>query len=156
MGATEPVVAGERERERGEGGGMNTSDGLVILPTRGRTGGKLERCLRALKETGTTTQGVIVVGEDDYAANQEAYDSLELPKGWWVDSGAFPDTAAATEWARATFANMGFYVWLTDDSLPETPQWDAKLAAALNRQQFRLHGLRREIQSTEWCDRLLR
>ena len=129
------MVAREREREAG-GGGMKTSDGIIILPTRGRTGGKLERCLRALKDTGTTTPGMIMVGDDDYAANHEAYDALELPDGWLIISGPFENTAAATEAGRSMNPDAAFYIWFTDDNIAETPLWDQKLAANLNGHNF--------------------
>lgn len=115
---------------------MNTSDGIIILPTRGRTGGKLQRCLKALRDTGTTTPGVIAVGDDDYAANHEAYDDLKLPEGWLIQVGPFPDTAAATESVRTAYPDAEFYIWLTDDSIAETPEWDQKLAANLNGHNF--------------------
>ncbi len=110
---------------------MNTSDGIIILPTRGRAGGKLQRCLRALKETGTTTPGLIAVAEDDWRTNKDAYAKTEIPPGWNFFVGDYPDTATATEAVRARFPDAAFYIWFTDDNIAETPEWDRLLVSHL-------------------------
>lgn len=115
---------------------MKAEDGIIILPSRGRAKEKLPRCLAAMKETGTVTPGVIMVGRDDYEANESDYAALDLPDDWRIVLGNYPDTAAATNAGYAICGDASHVIWMTDDNIAETPLWDQRIAEALTGVNF--------------------
>lgn len=102
------------------------SPGLWLLPTHGRVGTKLPEFLAQAVRTGMTTPGAIVVDISDYGANQEAYDSLDLPDGWFIHTVQGGGCAKATQEAvQELFTDeMQWLGWLGDDLSPETEGWD--------------------------------
>jgi hypothetical protein len=93
----------------------------------------LPEFLRAAIEAGTSTPGVLVVNDQDYAENNEAYDSLVLPIGWSVYVVPGDDVTSKTEQARRELLtpDMAWVGWLADDLRPVTPNWDTRLISQL-------------------------
>lgn len=112
--------------------------GLWLLPTRGRASGKLPRFLDAAKATGLSTPGAILVDRDDYAENHEAYDQLDLPRGWIVAvvKGGKGAAAATREGVADLCDGLAWVGWLSDDLIPRTQGWDVKAIEALNGMNF--------------------
>ena len=114
---------------------IDVNNGLWLLPTRGRVHTNLPKFLAAAVKAGMTTPGLILVAEDDCAANEAAYRALALPPGWaiWVTPGGLNTTAAKTEEAlKQHCANRDWVGWLGDDLSPETENWDTKIIEQLN------------------------
>lgn len=107
--------------------------GFAIVPSHGRAHTKLPRFLEALRRTNTTMPGYIVVDEDDYAANNEAYDTLDLLPNWTVLPVRGGSCGAATEEALHALLedDTDYVAWLSDDLVPETPDWDKRVIEAL-------------------------
>jgi len=111
-----------------------TTKGLWIMPTRGRVLSNVVQFFHAAADTGMTTPGALIVDEDDYAANSEAYDALILPDNWSVHVVKGGCCAKATEEAIKDLltTDMQWFGWLADDLHPETPNWDTRVIAHLN------------------------
>lgn len=111
--------------------------GLWLLPTRGRVHTNLPRFFAAAKKTGMSTPVAVIVEEDDYAQNHEAYDELDMPAGSAIHTVKGGCCAAATEQAlRELCDGMQWIGWLADDLLPETDGWDVKCIDSLTGWNF--------------------
>ena len=136
--------------------------GLWLLPTFGRAATKVPKFLAACMATHVSTPGALLVEVDDYAANQAAYDALELPEGWRVElfdeKGTGPVTQAACE---RLCEGLDWVGWLADDLLPATPRWDVAAIESLNGWNFvttddSLMGRKRMGGAWVWSGELLR
>ena len=108
------------------------STGLMLLPSRGRVTTNLPRFFAAAKATGMTIPGAVVIDADEYAANAEAYDLLDLPSGWTVHVTQSTCTAEATNQAyRDLCDGLDWVAWGGDDLVPETQNWDRIMVEAL-------------------------
>lgn len=107
--------------------------GFWLVPTRGRVESNLPRLLNAIRDMRTTTAGYIVVDQDDYGANVEAYDTLDLPERWTLYVVPGGGSGVAFEQARAALwmDDQQWIGFLSDDLIPETPEWDVKTLAWL-------------------------
>ena len=114
--------------------------GLWLLPTFGRAATKVPKFLAACMATHVSTPGALLVEVDDYAANQAAYDALELPEGWRVElfdeEGTGPVTQAACE---RLCEGLDWVGWLADDLLPATPRWDVAAIEFVEWMELRHH-----------------
>lgn len=109
--------------------------GLWLLPTRGRVHDKLPRFLAAFIASGATTPGLLLVGVHDFSANRAAYDALTLPVGWTIRCFNMDATAPKCQLALDGLLEKPeteWVGWLSDDGIPETPNWDTRLIAQLN------------------------
>lgn len=114
---------------------MNT--GLWLLPSRGRVFDKLPRFLAAAIATGISTPGAVLVDDEDYARNADAYDALILPKDWTVHCVRGGSLGAATRQGFADLCVDAQWVgFLADDLVPETLGWDRHVIDQLNGHNF--------------------
>ena len=102
-------------------------DLLVITPTRGRLASVI-RLADAMRATCTAaTQLVLGVDEDDHS-----YDGADLD--CWINTA--PRMTCA-EWSNRIALTYGhdfrYLASLSDDHLPETPGWDARLIEAIEK-----------------------
>lgn len=111
-----------------------SNEGICILPTLGRVHTRLPRFFDAARATHIKVPGVVVVEEEEYKREREAYNHLWLPDNWSVLVVEGGCTSASTNQAIALTGamDMDWVMWVTDDSLPETDMWDQKVLAQLN------------------------
>jgi hypothetical protein len=111
----------------------STSNGFILLPSRGRVLTNLPRFFRAAAETGMTLPGYVVVDADDFEENGALYRSFELPAGWSFFVSDTRSMADSIRWAmKLLFKDTTDWVmWVADDLVPETPGWDVKLVGEL-------------------------
>lgn len=108
------------------------TEGLWILPTRNRPE-NLKRFLKAAKEIGTSTPGLILVNQDEYDQSRMAYDALQifmLPN-WQiipVKAKSYGDAIRAI-WPKVK--RLDWVGLVSDDLVPCTPGWDVKLINSL-------------------------
>lgn len=138
------------------------ASGFWLMPTHGRAATNLPRFFAKAKETGMTTPGFLIVENDDYRADNEAYDALDMPDNWsvyLVDAGC---CAAATEQAYIALCDTASWVgWLADDLEPETQGWDVKVVEALTgwncvSTNDGMYGIEKFNGATAWSGDLLR
>ena len=116
---------------------IKTTTGLWLMPTRGRVNTNLPRFFAAAKATGMTTPGALLVDADEYAANSEAYDALDLPGNWTVHVVNASCTADATQQGYHDLCDgLSWIGWLADDLVPETPEWDRLVIEVLTGWNF--------------------
>jgi hypothetical protein len=117
---------------------MNVSEGICLLPTRGRVSTNVPRFLAAAKATHMTVPGALVVDGDDYQANRQAYDALDLPDNWSIYLARGGSLVAASNEAVAELLtrDMQFLMIMSDDNLPVTDRWDALIVESLQPWQF--------------------
>jgi hypothetical protein len=88
-----------------------------------------EQCaavLRTCVETGMTTPGVLLV-----QANDDRYESIELPPGWLrMYQLTNIGLSRALDYLFSTWADQPWFGLITDDHFPETQGWDLPLIAA--------------------------
>jgi hypothetical protein len=99
-----------------------------ILPSRGRPQ-NLRRLYAAYQATGATTPVWLRLDEDD--PTLEECLSTPLRSSWRRIVGPrLPLSqiyAEAYQWAREWYSSSGWYGFLADDVVPETPLWDVQL-----------------------------
>ncbi|HEY4355960.1 MAG TPA: hypothetical protein VGN16_09450 [Acidobacteriaceae bacterium] len=112
---------------------LKTAKGFAFLTTMGRVTTNVPRFFAAAKATGMTVPGYLVVDEGDYAKNVVAYDALDLPENWTIHTVKGGSCAQATEEAYSDLMkhDTDYVIWLTDDLVPETTQWDQRVVEAL-------------------------
>lgn len=110
-----------------------TAKGFAFLTTMGRVHTFVPRFFRAAKATGMTVPGFLVVDDADYAKNVAAYDALDLPENWSIHTVKGGSCGEATEQAYRDLVDhdTDYVIWLTDDLVPETPEWDQRVIEAL-------------------------
>lgn len=98
-----------------------------ILPSRSRPH-NVARLIAAYKQTSATTPVWLRTDYDDPLL--ALYHSLELPPGWWTQTG---DRVPLSEIYNAAFNAKRQRAWfgvIADDVVPETPEWDTRLIEA--------------------------
>lgn len=108
---------------------------MWLLPSFNRPG-HLARFFAAYDDTDSLSPGMVIIDELDYAANRTAYDALDVPIGWHVRR-----TKGRTQGdkLREVWDEVSGCTWLGligDDCVPETPQWDRRIIAALDGWNF--------------------
>lgn len=106
------------------------TDGLWVLPTRNRPE-NLKRFLKAAKEIGTSTPGLILVNQDEWEARKADYDALQiyLLPNWRflpVQAESYGGSIRAV-WDRVR--DLRWVGLVSDDLVPCTPGWDVKLVS---------------------------
>ena len=105
---------------------------MWLCPTQGRALTNVPRLLKACAATNMTTPAVLVVDDEEYAANFGHYDALKLPSNWHIHTTKGGSSGIAFEEARRALCPGAEWVgFLSDDLIPETPEWDTKLIAHL-------------------------
>ena len=108
---------------------MDPSAGFWLCPTRGRSTTNLKRFVEAVVATGTTTSIVLVVDHGDDAplvSNlPDNFSTFYAPGG--SNGEAFEEVRAAL-WSNVPHQWIGL---LSDELIPETPNWDTRLIAHL-------------------------
>lgn len=95
------------------------------LPTRGRPQ-SLQRFVNAYKATNATSKVFVRLDDDD--SFLEDYKKIELPDTFILAVGKRQGLKAAMEEMFHTYPNENWYGLGADDLLPQTDQWDKKLA----------------------------
>jgi len=99
---------------------------MWLLPTHARPD-NLRTVLAACVETGMSTPGLIHVNA---GPAQDAYRDIAVPANWTVVYGERDMTLGdVMRWFYATHPDLPWYGIITDDQVPVTPGWDAKLVA---------------------------
>lgn len=116
---------------------IDIENGLALLPTRGRVHTLLPEFFECGVAKGMSMRGVVLVSTVDYLANQEAYDALKLPDNWLIHICKNDTCAENSEEGWREFGQDKDYVfWLSDDSRPETEEFDQKLVSSLTGWNF--------------------
>lgn len=107
-------------------------NGLWILPTHRRPD-NLKRFLKAAREIGTSTPGLIVVNAGEYETSRAEYDALQLfiLPNWRivpVEANSYGDAIRAV-WPKVK--DLDWVGLVSDDLVPCTPGWDVKLISCL-------------------------
>lgn len=97
---------------------------MWIVPTYNRPE-KFARFIAAVKATGCTTPGVVVLN-----GSPDGYDLTDLPTGWSVLTTEPEGMVKAVNRAFAQFPDEPWYGMLVDDSEPKTSGWDKRLIEA--------------------------
>lgn len=105
---------------------------MWLLPSRRRPA-NLARFFAAHEKAGGSTPGMVIVDYRDWRDLCDKYSALKLPLGW-----NFRLTEGETQGdkIREVWAEVKDCAWLGligDDCVPETPQWDRRLVAHLER-----------------------
>jgi hypothetical protein len=108
---------------------------MWLLPSLNRAA-NLRRFLDAFRATGGSTPGAIIADHADFAANRAAYESLDLPRGWfiWQTAGVTPGDKLREIWDR--LAPCTWLGLIGDDCVPETAEWDKHLITSLDGTNF--------------------
>jgi hypothetical protein len=108
---------------------------MWLLPSLNRIA-NLRRFLDAYRATGGSTPGAIIADQADFAASQAAYESLDLPRGWfiWQTASVTPGDKLREIWDR--LAPCTWLGLIGDDCVPETAEWDKSLIAGLDGTNF--------------------
>lgn len=110
---------------------------MILLPTLNRIN-LLTRFLDAAKETETSVPGRIIIDENDYSINHEAYEALEskLPSDWdYVITKAVSMGDKVREaWSKVE--HLSAVSIINDDHVPITKHWDKRVYALLNGKNF--------------------
>lgn len=108
--------------------------GLWLLPSRGRPDA-LKRFFDAALGTGMRTGGLVILHRDDCDGLKDVYEAYTLPDGWQYrisDAEGFAATIQEV-WASGDLNELDWIGILSDDAVPETPQWDARLITRIDR-----------------------
>lgn len=109
-------------------------NGLWLLPSRRRPKNLMRFC-HALKKTGTSTPGVILLEISDYADRYTEYDEVELPEGWRFIAleGDSQGDKIRQFFAKETWEweSGDWFGLIGDDQVVITEQWDLKLIEGL-------------------------
>jgi hypothetical protein len=102
---------------------------MWILPSRGRPH-NVARFFEHWQKTESTTEGLLVVDEDDHP---EEYAKLNFPEGWRMV--VYPRLSMCGKSNRAFHENPGkeWYGFVDDDAVPQTLNWDRRLVEAAGR-----------------------
>ncbi len=92
----------------------------------------LARFFQACYATAVSTPGAVLIDRNDYAANQAAYEALEMPIGWqiWQTEGVTQGDKVREVWARVV--NCAWLGLIGDDNIPETGRWDQIMVSQLS------------------------
>jgi hypothetical protein len=97
-----------------------------LLPTRRRVE-IVKRFFAKAVANGMTHPGRILVAEAELAELWSQYDSIELPHGWEIVGSPFDSICETTRGALPLYRDLDWVGTVTDDVVPETSGWEAKL-----------------------------
>ena len=100
--------------------------GLWLLPTRRRVE-IVKRFLANAVANGLSSPGRILVQDSELAELRAEYDSIELPPGWSIVGCPEDSICETTRGALPLYRDLDWVGTVTDDVVPETPGWEAKL-----------------------------
>lgn len=103
---------------------------MWLLPTRNRIE-NMKRILRAFREVGISTPGIVLVNQDELNSRREEYAALDLPSGWVVTGVDADCMHGALRAIYPVVRNAKFIGLLQDDLVPGTPGWDTSLIRQL-------------------------
>lgn len=108
---------------------------ITLVPTLNRVK-LLENFLKSVRDTETTTSGLILVDHNDFTANKEAYRNMNLPREWtyqYTDAITMGDKIRETKdlWEKYDAINI-----LNDDHEIKTKHWDKKLLKKVDGTNF--------------------
>lgn len=111
---------------------------MNIVPSRRRIP-RLRKMFESLKETGTTTPGIVIIDSKDYFENINGYFDLEtqhmLPNwGFYISTGESMGDKLREFWLK--YRDLEWASIFNDDHVFRTPQWDQKLISQLNGKNF--------------------
>jgi len=97
---------------------------------------KLRRFFEACHTTGVSTPGMVLIDEDDFAANQDDYRRIVLPLGWHLcrTIGRTQGDKIREVWEE--IKSCAWFGLIGDDNIPETQFWDRRLIDALDDQNL--------------------
>lgn len=104
--------------------------GIWLLPTLNRIS-LLKEFIAAFKQSEGSTEGLILTDKEDYLANQDGYDSLELPKGWAIYKTNARQMGDKCREIYDLYKDLDWVGILNDDHRPRTLHFDTKLLAQL-------------------------
>lgn len=105
-----------------------SAEGLWMLPTRQRIP-TLKRFFAAAVSMGMSTPGRVLVNADELRDSKYEYLSVDLPDGWEIVASPHDSICETNRGALPLYRHLDWVGLLTDDVVPETPQWDRKLLA---------------------------
>ena len=103
---------------------------MWTIPSRGRPG-QLARLIATCEATGMTTPALVRVDDDDPRLPE--YRALAFPRGWVAIEGPRWPLGEIYNWAFQGRPDAGWYGFLADDVVPETPGWDRELCRTAGR-----------------------
>ena len=122
---------------------MNLTDGIWLLPSRGRPK-SIARFFQAARSTGITSAGVVICGDPKGEGRDEYFKVFKeyAPANWKIDW--FEPTekepiqsygGSLREWMHTNDARWRSLSWLgviNDDQVPVTKEWDRVITGRLN------------------------
>jgi hypothetical protein len=108
---------------------------MWLLPTFNRID-KLKAFLAAAIEHGTSTPGLVLTDEADYANHKAAYDSLEMPEGWKVRVTKARSMGEKTREVWPEVEGLNWIGLLNDDFICATMMWDSILISKLDGKNY--------------------
>ncbi|MDE2022096.1 MAG: hypothetical protein KGI71_04295 [Patescibacteria group bacterium] len=101
-------------------------NGLWILPTRRRVS-TLKRFFAAAVANGLSTPGRVLVNQNELQELRDEYATVALPDGWEILPSPFDSICETNRGALPLYKHLDWVGLVTDDVVPETPDWDRKL-----------------------------
>lgn len=105
---------------------MRRKNGLWLLPTRRRIG-TLQRFFDAAVRRGLRGPGRVIVNSDELAELRDQYEQVRLPQNWEIVSSPHTSLCETYRGALPIYRDLEWVGALTDDVVPETREWEAKL-----------------------------
>ncbi len=110
---------------------------MILLPTYNRIE-KLKNFLKSAVETETSTPGLVLIDEEDFAANKQEYLGMEgaYPECWRVHITKSRGMGAKVREVWRFVREYAVVGILNDDHVCITKNWDTKLIRQLNGKNF--------------------
>lgn len=110
---------------------------ITLLPTLNRVS-LLERFLKSAIDCETSTPGLIIIDNQDWAKNQKKYEELTLPMGWqfFLTKAVGMGDKIREVWDFVLEANPTCVNLLNDDHIIKTAKWDVILESKIDGTNF--------------------
>lgn len=111
---------------------------MILVPSRRRLE-HLKNFFKSAKETNTTSPGIVIVDTKDYLDNASEYTRLEVehfPNNWRLYVSQAESMGGKVQELWHLYSSLEWTCLLNDDHYFITPEWDQKLIAQLDGQNF--------------------
>jgi len=107
-------------------------EGTIVLPSLNRPH-LLVEFFKSYRDTRSFVPGLLLIDEDDYQKNKEAYCSLQLPENWEiVVTGKSVTMGDKIRFVWNRIVNLDWVTILNDDHRPRSEEWDKKILSQIN------------------------
>lgn len=105
--------------------------GTWLLPTHGRIP-SLTRFMLAAIKAGTSTSGLVLVQQEEYADHIAEYEAITMPHGWAYHLTESKGMGDKFREIWDDIKDLDWVGWTVDDQTPITHEWDRLLISGLN------------------------